>query len=294
MSAIDPMDVELVVDAHAEVGEGPMWDPVTQCLFWVDIPHGLIHRFSPTTGADTTIELGRPVSVVVRRECGGFVLGVPEGFAALSEDGEVTLLAEVEADLPANRMNDGKCDRRGRFWAGTMSTQFVPRAGALYRLDADLSVHRMVADVTTSNGIAWSLDDRLMYYIDTRAYRLDVFDFDVDSGAISNRRPLVDFAGEAGRPDGMTIDAEGHLWVALYGGSAVRRFAPDGSLDREIGLPVRQVTSCAFGGPDLADLYVTTAAQELPFDAPVTDPHAGGLFRIRPGPVGLRANTFAG
>ena len=289
------MNVELVVDAHAVVGEGPIWNPLTERLVWVDIVRGHVHQFDPMTGSDSLIDVGHDVGTVVPRKTGGLVCAVDDGFIAVDDDGRVSRLAHVEQDIPTNRMNDGKCDSRGRLWAGTMPYDETSEGvGTLYRLDPDHSVHAMLAGVTISNGIAWSLDDTRMYYIDSPTRRVDVFDFDPDSGAISNRRTLVEIPEGAGFPDGMTVDEAGYLWVALARGWRVQRYAPDGSPDREIVMPVSMPTACAFGGTDLADLYVTSISRDLPADALAEEPNAGGLFRVRPGPRGRPTNFFAG
>ena len=293
---MDPMneEAELVVDARAVVGEGPTWSPQTGALFWVDIPQGNVHRFYPDTGRHTTLRLDSMVSAIVERGSGGYVIATPDGIAIIEDGREPVLVTPVESDQPRNRMNDGKVDRRGRFWVGTMSVDFEPRCGSLYRVDPDFSVHRMLGDVTTSNGISWTADDRHMYYIDTRAYSIDVFDFDLDTGSIMNRRTIVSFDQGGGRPDGMAIDVEDHLWVAMYGGGEVLRFTPDGGLAGRIPMPVSQVTSCAFGGTELRDLYITTAAQRLVQDPRDPEPLSGGLFRATPGPQGTPPTPFAG
>ena len=289
------MEVELVVDAHAVLGEGPIWNPVTEHLVWVDIMRSEVHEFDPITNIDSVIQIGRHVGTVVPRQCGGLVCAVDDGFVAVDDDGRVTRLAHVEADIPTNRMNDGKCDSSGRLWAGTMPYDTVsPGVGALYRLDPDLSVHTMLRGITVSNGISWSLDDTLMYYIDSPTRHVDVFDFDAALGTISNRRVLIDMTGEIGVPDGMTVDAEGYLWVAIAGGGQVRRYAPDGRRDRVIKFPASLTSACAFGGPHLTDLYVTSISLSLSSHDLEKQPHAGGLFRTRPGPRGLPSKAFSG
>jgi sugar lactone lactonase YvrE len=189
-------------------------------------------------------------------------------------------------------MNDGACDPAGRFWAGTMALDERPGAGALYRLDLDLTVHTMLTEVTISNGIDWSLDGRRMYYVDSPTGRIDVCDFDPGTGAITNRRPFVTVPAEAGIPDGITVDAAGFVWLALWGGAALRRYAPDGGLERTVNLPVSHPTSCAFGGPDLDELYVTSARRPLSSDERSRQPQAGGLLRLRPGVAGRVPNLF--
>ena len=286
--------VELVADAHAIVGEGPVWDPSAGLLVWVDIEGKRIHEFDPATGTDREIEVPQYPGAVVRRASGGYMAAVTDGFASVDRDGRFEMVVPVEADVSGNRMNDGKCDPQGRFWAGTTRMTHDAPIGVLNRLDADLSVHPMVDELWVSNGLDWTADDRRMYFIDSFVQRVDVFDFEPATGAISNRRPLIEVPESWGFPDGMTLDAEGYLWVACWGSSRVRRFDPEGRLDREITLPVTQVSSCAFGGPDLRDLYITTAARGLDAAALEREPHAGGLFRARPGVQGRAANEFAG
>jgi sugar lactone lactonase YvrE len=289
------IDVEVAVDAHAQLGEGPVWDDTLEQVVWVDISANLVHRFTPSTGIDTSLDVGQPVGAVALRSKGGLVLALRDGFGLLETDtGEVQMIAGTEANVPGNRMNDGKCDRAGRFWAGTMAFDQAPAAGALYRLDQDHSAEKMVQDVTISNGLCWSENDRSMYYIDSPTQGIDVFDFDAASGELSNRRRVVDIPESAGLPDGMTIDEQGFLWVALYGGGAVRRYSPAGELDRTVELPATQITCCTFGGPDFGDLYITSAAQEMSEEALAAQPHAGALFVCRPGPAGMPANRYAG
>ena len=287
------MESELVVRTRAEVGEGPIWDPETETLVWVDITGSAVHRFDPATGRDDRMDVGIDVGAVAVRASGGLVMAATDGFRSLAADGSQTVLAEVEADDPSMRMNDGKCDRHGRFWAGTMAYDEAAPAGLgkLYRLNPDLSVRVMVDSVSISNGIDWSPDDRLMYYIDSPTRRVDVFDFDLDDGAIKNRRTLIEVDASVGFPDGMTVDANGDLWVAVWGGSRVVHYAPDGSERGMVRFPVSQTSSCAFGGADAQDLYVTSAARGISEEA---EPEAGSLFRARPGAVGQAPNCFSG
>ena len=215
-----------------------------------------------------------------------------DGFASLdTTTGAVELLVPVEQDNAITRMNDGAVDSAGRFWAGTMGLKEEFGAGTVYRLEADGRVSKMIESVTISNGIGWSPDDRLMYYIDSPTLRVDVFDYDRQSGAISNRRSLATIDVPGAVPDGLTVDAEGFIWVALWGGWAVHRFSPDGQLDRVIRLPVSQVSACAFGGQNLDELYITSAARGV---STATEPHAGGLFRCRPGVKGVPAHAHNG
>ncbi|MBW3601200.1 MAG: SMP-30/gluconolactonase/LRE family protein [Actinobacteria bacterium] len=289
-------EVELVWDAGAQIGEGPVWDAPLRTLVWLDIPRGLVHAWHHDEGPRQPFAVGQPVGAVAPRASGGLVAAVRDGFAFLQPgSGQVSMVADTEGDRPANRMNDGKCDPAGRFWAGTMALDEHPGAGALYRLDPDLRIERMLDGVTISNGLGWSPDGATMYYIDSPTGGVDAFDYDPDTGAVGGRRRVIDVHGRPGIPDGLTVDAEGCLWVAVFGGGRVQRHAPDGTLLATVGLPVTQVTSCAFGGPGLDELYITSAREHLSGEALRDQPQAGGLFRHRPdGVVGLPAHEFLG
>ena len=272
-----------------------MWDGRNGRLLWVDILRSEVHSFDPVTGQDSTIDVGQHVGMVALRKDGGLVLAITDGFVMLDDDGELTRVAYVESELPENKMNDGKCDSSGRLWTGSApydETRFG--AGSLYRLNTDGTVHKMIEQVTVSNGLDWSLDDTLMYYIDSVTYGVDVFDYDAPTGEINNRRRLINIDRDLGEPDGMTVDAEGFLWVAIWDGRCVNRYTPEGRLDGQIPVPAGRVASCAFGGPDLADLYITTAKETLTAEQLESEPLAGGLFRARPGVVGRPANMFDG
>ena len=288
-----PAAVELVLDARADLGEGPRWDPAHQRLLWVDIMRGRVHAFTPSTGACRNVAVGQPVGALACRSDGSLVLAVAGGFARLDlESQSFEMQAAVEADRPQNRMNDGACDGAGRFWAGTMALDEGPGAGALYRLDPDLTVHTMLTGVSISNGLDWSLDGRRMYYVDSPTRRIDVLDFDLATGSIANRRTFVEVPADAGVPDGLTVDAAGFVWLALWGGAALRRYAPDGTLERVVPLPVTHPTSCAFGGAGLDELYVTSARRPLTAEEKARQTQAGGVFRLRPGVAGRPANLF--
>jgi len=295
MIRLPQMPIELALDVKADLGEGPIWDATRSCLLFLDIMRGEVHTFRPSDGAHAIFEVGQPVGAVTVSTRGDWIVAARDGFYRVDPaTGRTMLVAMVEADRPDNRMNDGYCDPQGRFWAGTMSMTHQREAGALYRLDPDGQVTQIVTGVTTSNGIDWSLDGSLVYYVDTGTGRIDVFDFDAEHGRLLSRRPLVTIAPELGKPDGLIVDAEGFLWLALWGGSAVHRYAPDGTLDRVIPMPVSHPTKCAFGGPDLADLYVTSAATALSAEARAAQPQAGSLFRLQPGVKGRPAHPFAG
>ncbi len=285
----------LAVDCHNLLGEGPWWDARTGTLLWVDIDGRLLQRLDPRSGSTVTSELHAAASAVVARGAGGLALAMEDGvWVAVTDAAEPRRIAAVEADDPLTRLNDAACDRAGRLWVGSMARDARPRAGALYRVDPDGSVERVLVDVTISNGIDWSPDDRLMYYVDSALRRVDVLDYDLATGRASGRRTLIELPEDAGLPDGLTVDAEGCLWVATWDGWSVRRYGPSGDLDRIVRLPVSRVTSCAFGGADLADLYVTSASTGLSDADRLEQPLAGGLFVVRPGVRGREATPFGG
>ncbi len=285
--------VEVVLDASAEIGEGPVWDVDRHELLWVDIPRGEVHRWAYGAANDASLGVGQPVGAVALRESGGLVAAVRDGFAFLERD-ELRLCRSVEAEREDMRMNDGKCDRAGRFWAGTMALDERPGAGSLYRLGRDLEVTRMLDGLGLPNGLAWSLDDQTMYFVDSLAHAVDAFDYDAGSGGIGPRRRVVDIAATDGTPDGMTIDGQGYLWVALWDGWSVRRYSLDGALDAIIELPVAQITSCTLGGPDLDELFITSAAEGLSVQQRERQPHAGAVFRVAVDQPGLPPHRFAG
>jgi sugar lactone lactonase YvrE len=288
-------NIEVVLEAHASVAEGPVWDEPTATLVWVDIMNNRVHRFDPASGEDRSVDVGQPVGAAVPRQRGGLVMALRDGFAVLDADwGNLQWVAHVEHDTPTNRMNDGKCDAAGRFWAGTMAFQVTPGVAALYRMDADYQVSRMVSEVTLSNGMDWSLDNRLMYYIDSVSQQVDVFDFDLAAGVASGRRTLIDIPKADGLPDGMTVDSEGGLWVAFHDAGVIRRYTAAGQLDRMVHLPTKRVTSVAFGGRDYADLYITSASLGMTEEQLRVEPLAGALFRCRPGVRGRPSFGFAG
>jgi sugar lactone lactonase YvrE len=279
---------ELAVDAAAELGESPYWDGGAGTLHWVDMAAGSLHSWQRGTGTHVTVDVGVTVGACVPRAGGGLALAVEDGFAVYDGSGPLRLVAPVLADDPALRMNDGKCDPAGRFYASSMSREGAAGCGALWRLDADLRVHRLVSDLTIGNGLAWSRDGHSAYFIDTATGRIDRFTADPDTGDLSNRAVAFEIPADAGSPDGMTMDDEGCLWIALFDGGAVRRYTVDGELLSVVEVPTKNVTSVAFGGPGLDELYITTA--RLGRD----DPSAGGVFVVRPGITGPPASAFAG
>jgi sugar lactone lactonase YvrE len=289
------VSVEVFADLQADVGEAPHWDDRTNTLLFVDLTGGAVYRYGPSGARLGSFSVGQEVGAVVPRRGGGLVLAVRDGIAVASDSGEdFEIAAPVERDIPGNRMNDAKCDPAGRLLAGTMAFDLSPHSAALYRVDPDWSFQEIARDVTQSNGIAWSPGGSRMYFIDSATQGIDVFDYDAGTGSAGNRRRLVTIDPAHGIPDGMTADDQGNLWVACFGGAAVRCFSPAGEELDKVQFPVTQVTSCAFGGPGLADLYVTTAAYRLGPAQRQGEPHAGATFVCRPGAEGLPASSFAG
>ena len=288
--------VELVVDARAELGEGPVWDYRQGYLYWVDIRGARLHVYDPSAEIDRTVDVGEEIGFLALRASGGLILGLRSGFAAFDlEEGTVAPLVDPERHLPGNRFNDGKCDPAGRLWAGTMSTEGRADAGSLYCLYPDMSLRTMVTAVSVSNGLAWTADRRSMYYIDTPTRTIAAYDYDAETGEISGRRVVVTVPEEQGSPDGMTIDRDGMLWVALWGGGRVCRWDPStGRLLETIQVPAPRTTSCAFGGLRMDELYITSARTGLEPDALRQNPASGGLFRVRPGARGVAEPLFAG
>ncbi len=289
-------ELELVVDAKAQLGEGPVWHAAKQLLYWVDIEGAALHIHAPNGEPDTVYNIGCRVGAAVPRSSGGMILATENGFETFDfETGLRTSVTDPESHLPTNRFNDGKCDARGRFWAGTMSLVKEKKAGSFYVLEPDGSTRHVFGGVTTSNGLGWSLDGRTMYYIDTPTLQVAAFDFDEEQGELSDRRIVVTFPDGIGRPDGMTVDAEGMLWLAHWEGGRVTRWNPaDGSLLATVPVPADRVTCPTFGGKDLDVLYITTARHGLDEEALARQPHAGGLFALRPGVCGLPSHEFAG
>jgi sugar lactone lactonase YvrE len=294
---------EVVVPAAAELGERPVWDRATGSLLWVDILAGRLHRYRPGQGNDVVLELaaaGHPVAVgaAAPRRGGGFVLAAEDGFRLARADGtpEAGPLPVPGLD-DGIRFNDGACDPAGRFWAGTVAHDVRPGAGALYRLDPDGTITTVLEGVTESNGLGWSPDGDILYYIDSgeREPRVRAFDYDPGTGRIGwEPYDLIPFPPGTAVPDGLAVDSEGCLWVAIWGGGEVRRYAPTGGLLATFPVPVSQPTCPGFGGPELSDLYLTTAWEGLDPRQRAAEPLAGNLLRTRPGTRGLPVSAFGG
>jgi sugar lactone lactonase YvrE len=290
-------EVEHVLSVQNELGEGPLWHPEEQALYWVDICRNCFYRYQPTTRKLEAFDVGVAVSALAMREAGGLVMATKRGFAFWNEREGLRFIADPEAHKPQTRFNDGAVDCRGRFWAGTMCDpeDACPEPeGSLYRLDADLSLHVMEHGVSISNGIGWSPDQRYMYFTDSPLHVIYVYDFDVAGGAMENRRPFVHTPQEKGVPDGLTVDSEGFIWSACWGGWKITRYDPSGKVERVIQLPVQYPTSCAFGGASLDELFITSAWRALSEEKRQRQPLAGDLFRLRVGIMGLEEPKFAG
>lgn len=281
--------IEPISDTRATLGEGPVWHDGQ--LLWVDIEGCLVHA------GDRSIDVGERVGCAWPCASGGrLICGLSSGLAFLDlASGELEAITDPEPHLRSTRFNDGKCDPLGRFWAGTMDMEEKTPLGSLYMLDAERNLERRWGDITVANGLAWDPDGTTFYYIDSPTREVAAFDYDAESGQISNRRTIVKIPDGEGFPDGMTIDSEGKLWVALWGGWGVARYDPK-SGDRlgKIDLPVERVTSCTFGGAGAEYLYITTARIGLDDTALREQPFAGGVFKVQPGVTGFPAVPFGG
>jgi sugar lactone lactonase YvrE len=292
-----PLKLETVCPVVCRLGEGPVWDDREHVIRWVDIVNGHIHRWDPDSRSHQRLDLGVMAGVIAMRTNGHLIAGLRSGIAFVdASTGEIQRLHAPESHLPGNRFNDGKCDPAGRFWAGTMPLSADRPTGSLYMIDADGSIRRMISGVTISNGLTWDSDKGRMYHIDTPTYEVAAFDYDKATGFISNRRTAIDVPRSEGAPDGMTIDAEGMLWIAHWGGRRLTRWDPvKGKRLDEISIPVSNVTSCTFGGADMRDLYITTAREGLTPKELASQPQAGMLFVVRNSPwQGLTADRFRG
>jgi sugar lactone lactonase YvrE len=288
----EKLSVECIADVRCTLGEGPVWVEREQAVYWVDIVEQRVFRWSREHGV-RSFEPGAHVCSLAPRVDGGFIGAGYDGFLAIDLEKGLTNLGNPEADLENNRFNDGKVDRSGRFWAGTMDRREKEASGSLYRLDPDLCWTRIDTGYRVTNGPAFSVDGRTMYHTDSAIQRVYAFDLDA-AGSASARRLLVQFGDGDGYPDGMTLDAEGCLWIAFWDGWCVRRISPSGERLQELRLPVQRPTSCTFGGPGLDLLFITSARRDLSEDALAMQPNAGGLFMTVPGARGIAEPLFAG
>lgn len=287
-------DVEHVVSCRNIHGEGPLWDPSARALFWLDMFGEKIWKFEPATGRTAVFEPGEMVTCIGRRAGGGWVATTEKHFAFLDlERGRLEKIAGVELDKPNARFNDGAVDRQGRFWAGTMTIE-DGETSSLYRLDQDLTVRTLETGITISNGMGWSPDNRVMYFTDSARRRINAYDFDPETGSITNKRILIQTPEGEGEPDGLTVDADGFLWSARWDAWKVCRYTPEGALDREVPVPVQFPSSVMFGGENLDELYITSSRAWIAGDGHAGQPDAGDIFRFRPGVCGLEEPLFGG
>lgn len=272
----------LVVDAKATLGEGAIWHATEKKLYWIDIEGRCLFIYNPANNTNRQFFLGQRVGTVVPVDGGGVLVALQNGIHFLdTHTGSLTLLVNplTNADI---RFNDGKCDPSGRFWVGSMHLEQTTGTASLYRLNTDQSVDIITDGVTISNGIVWSLDKQKMYYTDSPLRRVDVFDYNDSTGFVSNRKTAFTIPDELGDPDGMTIDSEGKLWIAIWGSNAVGRFDPaTGELLDKIFVPAPNITSCAFGGEDLDTLYITSAREGMNEEQLKEFPLSGGLFAVK-------------
>jgi sugar lactone lactonase YvrE len=309
---VEELSSVLVHDAKAIIGEGPVWDAPQKRWLWVDLPSATVFEGTLAGGAPgkwipaRSWNVGAPACIAVPRKSGGMIVAAGTRIVALNESGATSTLCSVNMRSADDRFNDGKCDPLGRLWIGTLSMSAQPDA-ALYRLDTDGSLHKVIDGLRLSNGLDWSPDGKRMYHIDSLDLGIDVYDFDMSAGAMSNRRRFVTLERGVGVPDGMCLDEEGHIWLAVFMGGEVRRYAPDGKLVARVAVDARQVTSCAFGGQNRDELLITSARTPLPewllraaglslasVQVAMGLPGAGGIFSCRPNVRGPLATAFGG
>ena len=291
------INAEVVHSAAAALGEGCVWSPLEDLLVWVDITGQAVHRFDHASGQPVSVwRYNESVGNAALRAGGGLALGLGNTVTLTDRVGAIVSVIELPGEPETNRANDGAVDPAGRLFQGTMSdTEPGSPVAALHRVDGDGTARRVLSDVMISNGIGWSPDRSTMYYIDTLTFRVDQFDYDPDTGEIEGRRPFVTFDGSSGGPDGMTVDADGCLWVAMFGGFGVQRFSPEGEQLETVVTPgAPQTTCCCFGGPDLDTLYITTAAASIAGVDTEGESNSGALFAADVDAVGLPTNLFAG
>ncbi len=288
------MKVELAFESNDILGEGPVWSVKEQALYWIDIKQPCLQRWHPESNMHSVWGLPAEIGSFSLRTSGGAILALQNGFSFFDfTTGEAAHIADPEAHLPGNRFNDGKCDRAGRFWAGTMDNAEEDFSkGALYRTDAAMQTVRIRGNVGISNGLGWSPDNTTMYYADSPAGHIYAYDFDFETGTPGNERVLVTV--DKGVPDGLTVDSEGFIWNCQWDAWRVVRYAPDGTTDFILDMPVQRPTSCMFGGPGLNELFITSASINLTDDERASQPHAGCVFRVATDTKGIAEPLFAG
>ena len=291
------INAEVVHAAEAALGEGCVWSPVEDLLVWVDITGQAVHRFDHSSGQPVSVwRYQDTIGNAAPRARGGLALGLGASVALTDRVGAIETVIDLPDEPSSNKTNDGAVDPAGRLFQGTMShTEPGAPVAALHRVDGDGTARRLLDGVCISNGIGWSPDEATMYYIDTMTFRVDRFDYDPGTGEIAGRRPFLTFDGSTGGPDGMTVDSEGCLWVAFFGGYHVQRFSPEGERLETVVTPgAPQTTCCCFGGPDLDTLYITTARESIAGVSTEGEPNSGALFAADVDAVGLPTNLFAG
>jgi len=285
-------DLEHLIPVQCELGENPLWSVEESAFYWTDINGCCFYRYFPATGKQERFETGVHVGCFAFRRKGGLVMGAEDGLAFWDfHSKKVEFITHFDDIIPPSRFNDGKVDRQGRFWAGTMSDRPVNK---LYRLDAAHRVTVMESGVSIANGTGWSPDDRIMYFTDSIAHFIYKYDFDKATGNLSHRQIFVKVPDELGVPDGLTVDAEGFVWSAVWNGWRVIRYAPDGSIEREVKMPVQCPSSVAFGGEKLDELYITSARSDLTPEQCQAQPMSGDIFRLKTGIKGIPEPFYEG
>ncbi|MEZ4780008.1 MAG: SMP-30/gluconolactonase/LRE family protein [Flavobacteriaceae bacterium] len=289
-----PRQVELELELPAQLGEGAFWNYKTQQLYWIDILEKKLYRYTPATKENQSFMMPSRIGTVVPQTDSTAVVALEDGvYIQNTQSGTLTLLSDVEADQPENRFNDGKCDPNGNFWVGSMHLAEKNPVAKLYKVNPKGETTAMLDSITISNGIVWTKDAKTMYYIDTPTTKIRAFDFDVATATISNERVAVEVPNELGFPDGMAIDENDHLWVGMWNGNAVICFNPiTGTVIDRIEIPAHNVTSCAFGGPNLDLLYITTASVDMTAEEKTKYPLAGSVFVVKPGVKGVPSSFF--
>jgi len=287
-------EIEHFLAIHNTLGEGALWSVSEQALYWIDIHNNCYHRLDSSSGMYETVSVGVKIGVLAQRSSGGLVMATQKGFAFWDTQKKVLkIINNPEEQRPFMRFNDGAVDCRGRFWAGSMNDAGGAE-GVLYRLDPDGSVQCMISGVSVPNGIGWSPDNTVMYFTDSARRTIYAYDFDAEDGTITNMRVQVAMPDSPYVPDGLTVDSEGYLWSACWDGGKILRYDPTGTLERVIDVPVLRPTSCNFGGPDLNELYITSARIGLTDEELRTYPYSGDVFRLKTEIRGIEKFQFAG
>lgn len=287
------MGAELLVASQAGLAEGPIWDAQNERLVWVDIARHELHSLEVESMSERLAVMDDTVGCVALRTKGGFVAAVGTELSLLSDDWTEESRLPLPDEPRTNRTNDGKCDMLGRLWVGTVARDGTPHAGSLFRVSPTGEPSRVLHDLSISNGIGWSLDDRTMYFVDSPTRRIDALEFDLEGGELGRREVLVQLDPGDGLPDGLTVDAAGCVWAAIWGTGQVRRYTPKGAIDMIVEVPVDHVTSCTFGGANYRTLFITTAGNDFDLGGE-PDPLAGAIFACQPGPQGRAPALFAG